>query len=500
MTGFPEYDRYDAVGLAQLVRDRHVSASELVEEAIARIERVNPRVNAVVHTMYAQARARAKEELPDGPFAGVPFLLKDLVQSYDGAPTTGSCRFTRDWVPDHHSELVRRYLAAGLIVVGKTNTPELGILPVTEPELRGPCRNPWDTGRTTGGSSGGAGAAVATGIVPAAHGGDGGGSIRIPASCCGVFGLKPTRARNPMGPDSSEGWAGFVSEHVLTRSVRDSAAILDATEGPEPESIYWAPPKAGPFLDEVSADPGHLRIGFHCEPAMPSNVHPDCVAAVRDVAALCEDLGHRVEEVRPGHDPTPLAHAFLTVIAAQTAANIDQLEEQMGRTATPRDFESQTWVLRLMGQQATAADYAKAIATLQAEARRICRELGAYDLVLTPTLGQPPLPIGALRAQGAEAMLQEVVARASLGVALKLPGVIDQAVQRAYDFVPWTPVGNFTGRPSMSVPLVWNDEGLPIGTMFTGRLGDEATLFRLAGQLEAARPWRDRRPPVHAAG
>jgi amidase len=499
VTGFAEYDDHDGLGLAGLVRDRQVSPADLVEECIARIERVNGELNAVVTTMYQQARAAAKQPGLAGPFAGVPFLLKDLLQHVPGVPTTSGCRFMRSFVPDHETELASRYRKAGLVFVGKTNTPELGIVPVTEPELHGPTRNPWDPSRTCGGSSGGAATAVASGMVPMAHGGDGGGSIRIPASCCGVFGLKPTRARNPFGPDASEGWNGFVVEHVLTRSVRDSAAMLDVTAGPEPTSIYFAPPRERPWLEEVGRDPGKLRIAFSAAPAMTAEVHPDCVAAVHDAAKLCEELGHHVEEVRPGHAPDELARAFFTLVCGQTAGEISDLEKVSGREAKPAEFEDATWVLGMLGRQISAADYTLALRALQAEARRLVRKYEGYDVVLAPTLGQPPLKIGALHAQGAEAVLQRLVARTGFTPVLKIPGVIEQAAARAFNFVPFTPVANFTGCPSMSVPLYENREGLPIGTMFTGRFGDEATLFRLAAQLEQARPWRGRRPRIHAS-
>lgn len=494
---FADYDEHDALGLAELVKQGQVSAAELLETAIARLEKVNPTLNAVVHTTYAPARAAAERPVA-GPFQGVPFLIKDLIQDIAGQPTVGGSRFWRGWVADRDSELVRRYRAAGLIFFGKTNTPENGLMPVTEPEVFGPTRTPWDTGRTSGGSSGGAGAAVASGVVPMAHGGDGGGSIRIPAACCGVFGLKPTRGRTPTGPGASEQWNGFAIEHVLSRSVRDSAAALDAVRGAEDIAPYHAPHFAGRYLDEVAKAPGKLRIGFHAEPAMPSDVHPDCVAAVHEVAQLCEELGHHVEEVRPAFEPMELAMAFYTVVASQTAAEIHEGEAIRGRKARPADYETATWLSGQMGRVFTGADYAIALRRLQAEARRLVHRLGDYDLVLTPTLGQPPVKLGALKPSGPEAVVQDLVKKANLRAPLRLPGLLEKTVAEVFDFIPFTPVANFTGQPAMSVPLVWKG-GLPIGTMFTARFGDDATLFRLARQLEEARPWKDRRPPVHAA-
>ncbi|MCP4667725.1 MAG: amidase, partial [Deltaproteobacteria bacterium] len=289
----------DATAQADLVRRKEVKASELVEAAIDRIERVNPELNAVVTPMYDEARDAVKAGPTDGPFAGVPFLLKDLLAAYKGVRMTLGSTLMRDFVPDHDSELVRRLKRAGLVIVGKTNTPEFGILPTTEPRLFGPCRNPWDRERTTGGSSGGSAAAVAAGMVPMAHGNDGGGSIRIPASCCGLFGLKPTRGRNPLGPDFGDIMGGLVAEHAITRSVRDSARLLDATSGPDVGDPYWAPPAERPFAQEVGADPGRLRIAFTVEATTGVEIHADCVNAVKDAAGLCAELGHEVVEAAP---------------------------------------------------------------------------------------------------------------------------------------------------------------------------------------------------------
>ncbi|MFW5921173.1 MAG: amidase [Polyangiales bacterium] len=498
MAGMAEYSSYDALGLAELVRKGEVTPAELVDEAARRIDRVNGQLNAVVHRMDVRAREQAGGELPDGPLRGVPILMKDLLQMIAGEPTSDGCRFLQGHTVDYDTELVARYRRAGLVFVAKTNTPEHGLVPVTEPELFGPAHNPWDLERTTGGSSGGSAAAVAAGIVPAAHGGDGGGSIRIPASCCGLFGLKPTRGRNPLGPDNSELWNGFVQEHVITRSVRDSAALLDATHGPEPTSPYWAPPPGRPFLEETRREPGRMRIAFHTEPPMPSTVDADCAAAVHDAAELCEELGHDVEEVQPGHDPSALGRAFFTIVAANTAADLVDDGRKMARTPTRDQYETATWLTAMIGRRMSAADLAEAQRTLEAEARRLVRVFGDYDAVLTPTLGKPPVKIGELQPKGLEAKAQELVAAARLSIAFELPGVLELTVNRVFDFDAFPPVANFTGQPSMNVPLYWNGDGLPLGVMFTARFGDEAALFRLAAQLEQARPWKDRRPPVHS--
>lgn len=494
-----DYTAHDALGLADLVRRREVSASELVEACIERIERINPRLNAVVSPLYDRARADAAGAIGDGPFAGVPFLLKDLTQTIAGEVTTNGSRFFAGAIADHDSELYRRFRRAGVVVVGKSNTPELGLTPVTESALLGPARSPWDISRTPGGSSGGAAAAVASGMVPMASGGDGGGSIRIPASCCGLFGLKPTRARTPSGPDASERWSGFDIDHVITRSVRDSAAMLDAISGPEVGAPYQVTPPGRPFLSEVGAEPGRLRIGFHHDPAFPATVHPDCVAAVRDAASLCESLGHQLEEVQPEHDRDLITKSYLEVIAANTAAGIASAEKARGRRSAPGEWEDETWLAAMLGRAISGAEALTAIQSLQTESRRLARRFAAYDVILTPTLAQPPLPLGAMKAPPGEARLLKLAARSRIDLVTRLPGALDAAIARTFAFIPFTPVANFTGQPSMSVPLFFSPEGLPIGAMFTARFGDEAVLFRLAAQLEAARPWFTRRPPLFAS-
>lgn len=468
----------DATALADLIRRREVTPLELVDDAIERIERVNPKLNAVVTPMFAEARRAANGELPDGPFRGVPFLLKDLTAAYAGVPMSFGSSYLRDFIPNHDTELVVRHKKAGLIVVGKTNTPEFGIMPTTEPRLFGATRNPWDVSRTPGGSSGGSAAAVAAGLVPMAHANDGGGSIRIPASCCGLFGLKPTRARNPLGPDYGDIFGGFVAEHAVTRSVRDSAALLDATSGPQAGDPYAAPPPARPFLSEVGADPGRLRIGFITKGITTGTAHPDCVAAVEDAARLCEGLGHHVEETSLSSiNGQMLTDAFMTVWAAGNAAMADSLSYAVGRKHTPEEMEPATNVLIEMGRRRTAPEYLIAIQMLQVFSRRVAALFEGFDVLLTPTLGEPPLPLGSFDSTPENPLA---------------------GMQRAVQFVPFTPLFNATGQPAMSVPLYWNSEGLPIGTHFVGRFGDEATLFRLASQLETARPWKDRHPAVSA--
>ncbi|MBI5115365.1 amidase [Candidatus Poribacteria bacterium] len=466
----------DATAQAELVRRKEVKPIELVEAAIERIERLNPQLNAVVTPMYEQGRAAAKSKLPDGPFTGVPFLLKDLGATYAGVRQTSGSAFVKDFVPDHDSELVKRHKRAGLVFIGKTNTPEFGILPTTESHLLGPARNPWNTKHSTGGSSGGSAAAVAAGIVPIAHANDGGGSIRIPASCCGLFGLKPTRGRNPLGPDFGDMMNGFVVEHAVTRSVRDSAALLDATAGPDLGDPYWAPPQERPFIQEVGANPGKLRIAFMIDSPTGVPVHEDCKKAVREAAKLCADLGHEVTEAAPALDAAALNQAFITVFTAGGAAFMMQaLAMITGRTPTPDQFEPLTWAVAEMGKQQSAPDYVMAVTLLQQVSRQIARFMVDYDVLLTPTLAEPPLPLGTLDSPPENPL---------------------QGLFRAGDYVPFTPIFNATGQPAVSIPLYWNGDGLPIGTHFVGRFGDEATLFRLAAQLEKARPWAERRPSV----
>jgi amidase len=476
MRGWEELAAMDATEQAKLVRDRKVKPIELVEAAIARIERVNPQLNAVVTPMYEEARRRAQGEL-SGVLAGVPFLMKDLIAGYAGVPMLWGSRLLRGLVPTIDSELVVRLKRAGLVVLGKTNTPELGLLPTTESRLWGPCRNPWDPERTAGGSSGGSAAAVAAGLVPMAHGNDGGGSLRVPAACCGIFALKPTRGRTPLGPTRGDIMSGLIVEHAVTRSVRDSAALLDATAGPDLGDPYWAPPPERPFVEEVGADPGHLRIAFTTTPPTGVPVHPDCVAAVEAAARLAQALGHEVVEAAPVLEQDVLVHAFITVWSAGCAAMLEGLALAAGRRLLADEVEPFTWALYEVGRAQPAAAYLGAIASLQQVARVIARFFTAHDVWLTPTLAEPPLPLGSFEV-GPDNPLA--------------------ALMRAAAFIPFTPLANATGQPAMSVPIFWNAAGLPIGTHWMGRFGDEATLFRLAAQLEGARPWAHRRPPITA--
>jgi amidase len=498
MSGFQEYTKYDGMGLAELVKKKEIPPAELCEEAIARIEKVNPQLNAVVTPMFDVARKYIEDPPPDGPFAGVPFLLKDLIEVYAGVRETKGSKAYKDHISDHDSEIVRRYKKAGLVVLGKTNTPEFGLLPVTEPDLHGPTRNPWNIDHTPGGSSGGSAAAVASGMVPMASGNDGGGSIRIPASWCGIFGMKVSRGRNPTGPMHGSLWQGAAVEHVLTRSVRDSAAILDATQGADIGAPYIIPPPSQPYLREIEQNPGRLRIAFNTESPIDTPVHPECIKAVEHTTALLEKLGHEVEEAAPDLDGQVLAKSFFTMCFGEVAAEIEELKPFLGRKARPSDVEPVTWVFGLLGEAYSTGYFVKMIREWDKAARVMGRFHETYDIYLTPTTAYPPVRIGELQLKPAETLLIKIVNTLRLGGLLKASGIFDKLAVESLSKVPFTQLANFTGQPAMSVPLYWTPEGLPCGSQFVGRFGDEATLFRLAAQLEKEQPWFDRHPPVFA--
>jgi amidase len=495
---FPEYTRHDALGLAELVRTRQVSAAELVETAIAHIAALNPRLNAVIHHLHEHARAVAAGPLPAGPFAGVPFLLKDLVSAVAVAPFSAGSRAVHGMVPDHDSHLVERFRAAGLIFVGKTNTPEFGLTPVTEPALFGPTHNPWDLSRTPGGSSGGSAAAVAARLVPVASGGDGGGSLRIPASACGVVGLKPSRGRNPMGPDRGEVWGGLTAEHVISRSVRDTAAMLDATAGPDPGAPYHAPPPLRPFLDEVGAAPGRLRIAFTTRSLLGTRVAAECVDATTRTAGLLADLGHQVEEATPAVEREPVMLAYLLLVCADVAADLDDFAAQRGRPVAAL-VEPATRAMDLMGRSARAHELEAARRVLYRASRTIGGFFERHDILLTPTLPAPPVLTGALAPTRVELGVLRAMSTMRAGSWLRRLGMMEKMAAKVFEHIGFTAIFNVTGQPAMSLPLAWSPDGLPIGMQLIARYGDEAMLLRLAAQIEDAQPWADRSPPVCAA-
>ena len=498
MGGFREYDQYDGLGLAELVKKKEISAAEICEEAIVRIERVNPALNAVITPMYDLARETVQNTLPDGPFRGVPFLLKDILGDFAGVPQTMGSKALKNYIPGQDSEVVRRYKKAGLVMLGKTNTPEFGLKGVTEPELHGPTRNPWNTDHTPGGSSGGSAAAVAAGMVPMAYANDGAGSIRIPAACCGLFGLKVTRGRTPNGPIHGRTWQGAVVEHAITRSVRDSAAILDATQGPDIGAPYILPPPLRPYLDEIQKGPGTLRIAFDTQSPIDTAVHPECIQAVEHTVGLLEELGHEVKEARPDINGQALAKGLIILYAGEVAALMDDLVPLLGRKAKPSDVESITWTLSLLGRTYSAGHIVKAKREWELAARIMGRFHEEYDIYLTPTLAHPPVRIGELDPKPIELALLKVINAFGLGRFLLATGAIDKLAVENLSKTPFTPLANFTGQPAMSVPLYWTSNGLPCGLHFMGRYGDEATLLRLAAQLEKAQPWIEKRPPIFA--
>jgi amidase len=495
MPAISEYDHLDALDLAALVRRREVSPQELLEEAIRRTEEANPRINAVIHRMYDHARDRTRGSLPTGPFTGVPFLLKDIMQAYAGFPLSSGSRALVDYVPPGDAEVVRRFRRAGVVVFGKTNVPEFGLVAFTEPEAFGPSRNPWDLERTPGGSSGGAAAAVAARIVPMAGANDGGGSIRIPASCCGLFGLKPTRGRVPTGPFFGDVWDGAAVDHVLTRSVRDSATMLDAIAGPETGAPYRIPDPERRYAEEVQREPGRLRIAFSARSPLSAEVHPECVRAVTDAAALLRDLGHEVEEAEPAVDGMAVGRAYLTLYFGQIAADQLWLRETLGAAAM-RKLEVTTRAIGEIGRRLPSGEYVRR----RREWNRFARATGEFHerwhAFLTPTLAALPVRIGELQPSDTERLTLRLATALRLGRPLLASGLIDRLVRKNLSRTPFTQLANLTGQPSMSVPLHWTPEGLPVGVQLTAGWGDEATLFRLAAQLERARPWRDRRPPA----
>lgn len=497
MAPFAEYRDLDGVGLAELIQKGEVSAAEVCESAIEQIEKVNPRINAVITPMFEIGRQQAGDSRrQEGPFAGVPFLLKDLVEVYGGVRLTMGSRSCVQYVPPHDSEMVSRFKSAGLTFLGKTNVPEFGLMAATEPELFGPCRNPWNLEHTPGGSSGGSAAAVASGMVPVASANDGGGSIRIPASCCGLVGLKPSRGRTPTGPILGELWQGAALSHAVSRTVRDSAALLDAVHGAEPGSPYLIEAPARPYLEEVTAEPGSLRIAFNTRSPIGTPVHPECVRAVEEAARLLESLGHKVEEAAPEINGHAFLRSFLAIIFGEVGAMLSTLPRTMGRKPRPSDVEPLTWTMGLLGRKMTATDFARAKHMWGMTAREMGRFHQKYDLYLTPTIASPPVRIGEFKPKKFEQVVLKTVNKTGIAGIIKATGVIDKLAIDLFQKIPFTPLANATGQPAMSVPLHWSPDGLPCGVQFMARLGGEDLLFRVAGQLERAKPWSGKRPPV----
>jgi amidase len=476
-----ELTQLDATAQAALVQKGELTPLELVDAAIARIEEINPELNAVIHPLFEKARSQARSpELPAGPFRGVPFLLKDLVAASAGDPFHNGMRLLKDlgFVAPFDSYLVEKFRNAGFIVVGKTNTPELGLAATTEPIAYGPSRNPWDPERSTGGSSGGSAAAVASRLVPAAHANDGGGSIRIPASECGLVGLKPSRGRVSVGPLVGEALHGLAIEGAVTISVRDTAAILDAISGPMPGDPYHAPPPRRPFVEEVGCDPGRLRIGLMTtRPGGGAPLHPECVEAVERTGRLLESLGHSVELSHPdAMDEPTMVESFVTIFATHTAYDIGLFGTLAGREIEKGDVEDYTWRLVEQGRGIGAGQYLAAIDSMHQWSRRVASWwTEGFDVLVTPTIAEPPPPLGQLGGPGADP------------VALW---------ERNVEMIPFTPNQNATGQPAISLPLHWTPDGLPVGVHFVPDYGREDLLIRLASQLEQAQPWAHRTPGI----
>jgi Asp-tRNA(Asn)/Glu-tRNA(Gln) amidotransferase A subunit family amidase len=475
MARFPEYETFDAVGLAELVRRKELSAAEIAEAAIERIDRRDSSLNAVICRFYDDPRWRLPISPGDAPLAGVPYLFKDLGVHCAGFPTTSASRYLKGFIASRDSTLVERCRAAGMTILGKTNTCEFGLCAATEPVFTGTTFNPWSRERSAGGSSGGSAVAVAAGMVPAAAANDGGGSIRIPAANCGLFGLKPTRARTPVGPDIGEVWSGLTTYHAITRTVRDSAALLDATAGPAAGDPYWAPPPSRPFAAEVETDPGRLRIAITTRAPGGYPVHADCRGAVAIAARLCESLGHVVEEAAPDFDLAGLKAHFRTLWGVNLASNLEQYRRAGLPAPGPADLETITKLVAEEGRQKSGCDYLQAVRAFHRVGRDFAAFFQTYDVLITPTMTQPPWPLGTVD---------------------MMENDLDRFTEVLFSLQAFTPQFNVTGQPAASIPLHWNREGLPIGVQVATRFGDEATLLRLCGQLERAAPWIDRCLPT----
>ena len=478
---FEEYVEFDGLGLAALVRAGDVTADELLDAALDRAAATDDAIAAVVHVQESVARAAIAAGLPDGPFAGVPFLLKDLGGEAIDFPTSMGSRLFEGYRYDYDSELFTRLRAAGLGTFARATSPEFGIGATTEAKVYGrPTRNPWNRGHVAGGSSGGSAAAVAAGVVPMAHGSDGGGSVRIPASSCGLFGVKPTRAMLPDGPASGEGWAGMAIEGFLTRTVRDTAALLDATVGPDIGAPYYAPVVDGTFMAALMHPPRPLRIAVSTRSFTGEAIHPDCVAAVEHSATLCEALGHHLVPAEPAIDIRRFAHAWANIVACGTHLTVRSRLALRGRPLVEEDLERVTRLACELGSTLSGADYIEAIEVVHSVGREMARWLGEYDVLLTATLAEPPAIIGHLASDRADGW----------------DDFLDYRLNHVLPYSPFTALANGTGQPAMSVPLWWNAAGLPVGSHFMAQAGDDLMLLQLAAQLEHADPWFHKRPPL----
>ncbi|MEE2033171.1 amidase [Rhodococcus chondri] len=494
---YSEYRRYDAVGLAELVARGDVAPAELLETAIARLEAVEPSLNTIVQRLDDRARVRAKGPL-SGPFAGVPFLAKDLLQDVVGTPTGSGSRVLAQLPAAQNSVVVDRWLNAGLVLFGKTNTPEFGAKNITEPDANGPTRNPWDTDLTPGGSSGGSAAAVAAGVVPVAGANDGGGSIRIPAACCGLVGLKPGRGVVPSGPIGGESLHGAVTNGVISRTVRDTAAMLDVMAGGYPAAPYSPARAATTFASSLDAPLRRLRIGYATASPIGTGVDVEAVSAVDRAVALLDELGHRVEPAATGIDERHLAADFLTMWFASIAAEVDDARRRTG--AGHDGFEFDTRILAELGRSVSAPDYLAALGRWAEYTRGLAAFHERYDLLLTPTMAYPPARIGQLSTPGWMRTVGRLLIATRLGRVAHWGGLVDRMVDENLARTPYTQLANITGRPAISVPLHWTADEVPLGVQFVAPLGGEGLLLSLAAELEQAQPWFDRQPPLLPVG
>ncbi|OBB92947.1 amidase [Mycobacterium sp. 852002-40037_SCH5390672] len=492
-----EYMSLDATALAELVARKQVTPAELLALARQRADAVNPRLNAIVCRLDGVADRQAADPTLSGPFAGVPFLLKDLGQEYRGFATSCGSRSLAHDVADRHALVTQRFLDAGLVIFGKTNTPEFGAKGVTEPDYWGPARNPWNTGHTPGGSSGGSGAAVAAGIVPAAGANDGGGSIRIPAACNGLVGLKPSRGLAPYGPQTGELLLGMATQGVVSRTVRDSAALLDAIVGPDPGAAYRVALPDNLFGEQIKHRPQTLKIGYSARSAINARPDREAVAAVEAAAALLDELGHRVEEVAPPYDDAALGRDFLTIWFAQLHQQVADIRKRIG--AHDNDFEADTLAIAELGRSGGVLPVMSALENRNDYIQSLAAFHDSYDFFLTPTLAAPPLAVGATTTSAVLQRVARLVSKVRAGKLMGLSGILDDLIQESLGWVPYTQLANLTGRPAISVPLHWTDAGLPLGVQFVGKLGSDGDLLQLAAQLEEARPWAHRHPAPVAA-
>lgn len=487
------YSNYDAMGLAQLIKNKDVSATELLDTAIAQAEQENPAINAIITKLYDFGHQQIKQGLPDGVFTGVPFLLKDLLGSLEGTPMSNGSAAFKGKISPSDSELVKRYKSSGVVIFGKTNTPEFGLMGVTEPKAFGPTRNPWNLNHTPGGSSGGSASAIAAGIVPMASGGDGGGSIRIPAACCGLFGLKPSRGRTPTGPYYSEFWDGAAAEHVLTRSVRDSAAMLDVVSGPDGSSPYPVR-KESHYLECLNTSIRPLKIAYTAQSFFDRPVTQDAVDAVQHTVSLLKSLGHAVEEVHPYINGDDLLNSYLTMYYGHTAADLEFAASLLNTNFTNLDVEDTTKLMGSIGKKISAEQFVTAKRKWNDFSQSMHALHQEYDLLLTPTLGSEPVEIGEFDLGLLDTLGAKFVTAFGLQKLLLKTGMTKKLALDNLEKLPFTQLANLTGQPAMSVPLYWTPSGLPLGSQFIAPLGDETTLLQLAYQLEQAQPWFNNTP------